>query len=185
MNRDDLADGGASQWAETIREVNKHAPKTSVEALVGDFQGDYSALQVVIDAKPHILAHNLETVQRMHSAVRPQARYERSLEVLSYIQKAGLTSKTSIKVGIGETDAEVFATLSDIREQANTEILTIGQYLQPTRNHLPVDRWVHPDMFKAYKEEGLKLGFRVIESGPLVRSSFHAEEQVRQFETIQ
>jgi len=185
VDRDDLADGGASQWAETIREVNKHAPKTSVEALVGDFQGDYSALQVVIDAKPHILAHNLETVQRMHSAVRPQARYERSLEVLSYIQKAGLTSKTSIMVGIGETDAEVFETLSDIREQANTEILTIGQYLQPTRNHLPVDRWVHPDMFKAYKEEGLKLGFRVIESGPLVRSSFHAEEQVRQFETIQ
>ncbi len=182
VDRDDLADGGASHWAETIKAVNTHAPQTSVETLIGDFQGDSEALQVVIDAEPHILAHNMETVKRMHPAVRPQARYDRSMKVLREIQESGLVSKTGIMVGIGETDDEVIELLTDIRETANTEIITIGQYLQPTRNHLPVDRWVHPDQFEQYKEIGLSLGFRVVESGPLVRSSFHAEEQVRAWE---
>ncbi len=183
VDRDDLVDGGAQIWAETIRAVNRHAPKTSVECLIGDFQGDEKALGTVMDASPHILAHNLETVPRMHKAVRPQAKYERSMQVLSRIRNAGLVSKTGIMVGIGETDVEVLTMLKDIRERAETEIITIGQYLQPSRNHLPVDRWVHPDQFDHYKEVGLELGFRVVESGPLVRSSFHAEEQVRSWES--
>ncbi len=182
VDRDDLADGGAAHWAETIKAVNKHAPNTSVETLIGDFQGDSNALNVVIDAEPHILAHNMETVKRMHPAVRPQAKYDRSIKVLREIQESGLVSKTGIMVGIGETDEEIVELLGDIRGTAKTEIITIGQYLQPTRNHLPVDRWVHPDQFEMYKEVGLSLGFRVVESGPLVRSSFHAEEQVRAWE---
>jgi len=137
------------------------------------------ALQTVIDAQPEILAHNLETVPRMHGTVRPQAKYERSMDVLMQIRDSGLVSKTGIMVGIGETDDEVYALLEDVQKRAVTEIITIGQYLQPTRNHLPVDRWVHPDKFVEYKRIGLDLGFRVVESGPLVRSSFHAEEQVR------
>ncbi|HIN09897.1 MAG TPA: lipoyl synthase, partial [Phycisphaerales bacterium] len=158
-------------------------PQTSVEALIGDFQGDETSLRIVMDAKPHILAHNLETVPRMHKAVRPQARYDRSMKVLSNIRDAGLVSKTGLMVGIGETDEEVITVLKDIRERAGTEIITIGQYLQPSRNHLPIDRWVHPDQFVRYKEVGLDLGFRVVESGPLVRSSYHAEEQVRSWES--
>jgi lipoic acid synthetase len=183
VDRDDLADGGAQLWAETIRAVNRHAPQTSVEALIGDFQGDEIALGTVMDAMPHILAHNLETVPRMHKAVRPQATYDRSMKVLSRIRDAGLVSKTGLMVGIGETDEEILTMLKDIRERAETEIITIGQYLQPSRNHLPVDRWVHPDQFDQYKEVGLDLGFRVVESGPMVRSSYHAEEQVRSFES--
>jgi len=183
VDRDDLADGGSQIWAETIRAVHKHAPQTSVEALIGDFQGDETSLRIVMDAKPHILAHNLETVPRMHKAVRPQARYDRSMKVLSNIRDAGLVSKTGLMVGIGETDEEVITVLKDIRERAGTEIITIGQYLQPSRNHLPIDRWVHPDQFVRYKEVGLDLGFRVVESGPLVRSSYHAEEQVRSWES--
>lgn len=181
VDRDDLVDGGASHWAETIKQVHMHAPETSVEVLIGDFRGCRSDLECVIRAEPEILAHNLETVPRMHPAVRPQATYERSMEVLARIHASGLVSKTGIMVGIGEKDEEVLELLADIRDKANTEIITIGQYLQPSRNHLPIDRWVHPEQFAMYKEEGLALGFRVVESGPLVRSSFHAEEQVREF----
>ena len=183
VDRDDLQDGGAQLWAETIQAVHAHAPSTSVEALIGDFQGNKNDLQTVIDVKPEILAHNLETVPRMHGAVRPQATYDRSMQVLARIKESGLVSKTGIMVGIGETDDEIIALLADIREKAKTEIITIGQYLQPSRNHLPIDRWVHPDQFELYKEIGLQLGFRVVESGPMVRSSFHAEEQVREFES--
>jgi lipoic acid synthetase len=179
VDRDDLPDGGAEIWAQTIRRVHAQCPQTSVEALVGDFKGDAGALQVVIDARPEILAHNLETVRRMHPAVRPQADYERSLEVLDRIRKGGLVSKTGLMVGIGERDDEVLALMDDIRSAAATEIITIGQYLQPTRNHLPVDRWVTPEQFDRYRQEGLARGFRVVESGPLVRSSYHAEEQAR------
>ncbi len=185
VDRDDLSDGGAALWAETIREVHKQAPSTSVEALIGDFRGHTRDLMTVIDSAPEILAHNLETVPRMHGTVRPQATYNRSMEVLTRVKVAGLVSKTGIMVGIGETDEEVLIMLADIREKAKTEIITIGQYLQPSRNHLPIDRWVHPEQFAMYKEEGLKMGFRVVESGPLVRSSFHAEEQVREFEATQ
>ncbi|HIA72129.1 MAG TPA: lipoyl synthase [Phycisphaerales bacterium] len=182
VDRDDLPDGGAQIWAETIEAVHRLAPETSVEALIGDFKGDKGDLATVIAAKPEILAHNLETVPRMHGAVRPQATYERSMQVLKRISDAGLVCKTGIMVGIGETDEEISTLLADIRDKSNAEIITIGQYLQPSRNHLPIDRWVHPDQFAKYKEVGLKLGFRVVESGPLVRSSYHAEEQVREFE---
>lgn len=182
VDRDDLPDGGAALWAETIREVHRTAPDTSVEALIGDLQGDPADLATIIEAKPEILSHNLETVPRMHRAVRPQATYDRSIDVLKRISDAGLVCKTGIMVGIGETDEEILTMLADIRQKTGTEIITIGQYLQPSRNHLPIDRWVHPDQFALYKAQGLKLGFRVVESGPLVRSSYHAEEQVRAYE---
>lgn len=185
VDRDDLPDGGAAIWAETIDEVHKMASNTTVEALIGDFQGSERDLRTVIESQPEILAHNLETVPRMHGAVRPQAMYDRSMEVLTRIQESGLVSKTGIMVGIGETDEEILIMLADIREKSKTEIITIGQYLQPSRNHLPIDRWVHPDQFSMYKEKGLAMGFRVVESGPLVRSSFHAEEQVREFKLKQ
>ncbi len=177
VDRDDLADGGAAIWAETIRRVHEACPQTTVEALIGDFKGDPGPLDEVIDARPEILAHNLETVERMHPTVRPQARYDRSRAVLKQIKSSGLVTKTGIMVGIGERDDEVMEVLSDIRSTADTDIITIGQYLQPTRNHLPLDRWVTPEQFDEYKLEGLKLGFKVVESGPLVRSSYHAEEQ--------
>ena len=183
VDRDDLHDGGAQIWAETVQAVHEKAPNTSVEALIGDFRGNVDSLRLVMDSQPEILAHNLETVPRMHPAVRPQASYHRSMQVLERITNAGLVCKTSIMVGIGETDEEVFVMLEDIRAKSGAEIITIGQYLQPSKNHLPLERWVHPDQFAMYKEEGLKLGFRVIESGPLVRSSFHAEEQVREWES--
>lgn len=185
VDRDDLPDGGAQIWAETVQAIHEKAPNTSVEALIGDFRGNADNLKLVMDSQPEILAHNLETVPRMHPAVRPQASYHRSMQVLERITNAGLVCKTSIMVGIGETDEEVFVMLEDIRAKSGAEIITIGQYLQPSKNHLPLERWVHPDQFAKYKEEGLKLGFRVVESGPLVRSSFHAEEQVREWESSQ
>ncbi len=182
VDRDDLPDGGAEIWAETIGCVHEACPETSVEALVGDFKGDRDALQLVIEACPEILAHNVETVRRMHPAVRPQEAYDRSIEVLKWIKDAGLVAKTSLMVGIGERDDEVIECMDDIRTLADTDILTMGQYLQPTRNHLPIDRWVTPAQFDRYKSAGLDRGFRVVESGPLVRSSYHAEEQAARFE---
>ncbi|MBG83326.1 MAG: lipoyl synthase [Phycisphaerae bacterium] len=179
VDRDDLKDGGAAIWAETIDRVHESCPNLSVEALVGDFKGSKKDLDVVIRSRPEILSHNMETVKRMHPAVRPQADYDRSLQVLRWIREAGLVTKTSIMVGIGERDDEIDTILSDIRTVADADIVTIGQYLQPTRNHLPIDRWVHPDQFEAYRTRGLELGFKVVESGPLVRSSYHAEEQAR------
>lgn len=176
VNRDELPDGGAAIWAETIERTHEACPEMSIEALVGDFCGDEAALQVVIDSKPEILSHNLETVRRMHAAVRPQARYERSLAVLSQIKAAGLVTKTGIMVGIGERDDEVLELIDDVQRESRADILTIGQYLRPTRNHLPVDRWVTPEMFEEYRREALTRGFRVCQSGPLVRSSYHADE---------
>jgi len=181
VDRDDLPDGGAAHWAETIRRVRVASPRTSVEALVGDFRGDPSALQLVIESGPDILAHNMETVRRMHPAVRPQARYERSLSVLKWIKEQGLVTKTGLMVGIGEHDEEVLGLMDDIRAISRADILTIGQYLQPSRNHLPVDRWVRPEQFDRFRREGLERGFEVVESGPLVRSSYHAEEQARKY----
>ncbi|HWB19708.1 MAG TPA: lipoyl synthase, partial [Phycisphaerales bacterium] len=177
VNRDELDDGGASIWAETIRRVHEACPQTSVEVLVGDFLGDRDAIQKVIDARPEILSHNMETVHRMHPAVRPQADYQRSLDVLKQIKDGGLVTKTGIMLGIGERDDEVLELMDDVRAVSNADILTIGQYLQPTRNHLPIDRWVSPEQFLRFKQQGLARGFTVVESGPLVRSSYHAEEQ--------
>ena len=177
VDRDDLDDSGAAFWAETVRQVHSACPNMSVEILTGDFKGAAQDINVVCDSQPEIIAHNLETVKRMHPTVRPQARYERSIDVLRQFKAYGLVTKTSLMVGIGETDEEVIETMDDLRAACEIEILTIGQYLQPTRNHLPIDRWVTPEQFEMYKQEGLKRGFKVVESGPLVRSSYHAEEQ--------
>jgi lipoic acid synthetase len=177
VNRDELLDGGAAIWAETIQRVHQACPGMSVEVLVGDFCGDERAIQVVCDARPEIISHNMETVKRMHPAVRPQARYERSLAVLSQFRASGLVTKTGIMVGIGERDDEVLQLMDDVQASSRADILTVGQYLQPTRNHLPIDRWVHPDQFAMFKSQALQRGFQVCESGPLVRSSYHAEEQ--------
>ena len=185
VDRDDQADGGARIWAETILESRKACPDMSIEVLIPDFKGDWNALEMVIDAAPEILNHNLETVRRMYPAVRPQAKFDRSVELLRRCKEAGLVTKTGIMVGIGEKDREVSELMQDVHDRARTDILTVGQYLQPTRNHLPIDRWVHPDTFAMYKEEGLKRGFKVVESGPLVRSSYHADHQADVLSTIE
>ncbi len=177
VNRDELPDGGAAIWAETIHRVHDACPDMSVEILVGDFQGDEKAIQAVCDARPEIISHNMETVRRMHPAVRPQAKYERSLAVLAQFKASGLVTKTGIMAGIGEHDEEVLELFDDVRAASDADIITVGQYLQPTRNHLPIHRWVHPDQFAMYRREALARGFKVCESGPLVRSSYHAEEQ--------
>ena len=179
VNRDELADGGAAIWAETIVRVREASPGTTIEVLIPDFCGDWEALGVVLAARPEILNHNMETVASQYKKVRPQAKYARSLELLRRAKAAGLRTKTGIMVGIGETDAEVLVTLRDIRA-AEVELLTIGQYLQPTRQHLPIDRWVTPEQFAEFKRAGLEMGFSVVESGPLVRSSYHAEEAAGQ-----
>lgn len=180
VNRDELSDGGAAIWAETILRSRDKSPDLSIEVLIPDFEGNWGALQMVIDARPEILNHNLETVRRMYPAVRPQAKFDRSVELLKRCKDAGLVTKTGIMVGIGEKDSEVLELMDDVQARAQTDILTIGQYLQPTRNHLPIDRWVTPEQFEMYREEGLKRGFSVVESGPLVRSSYHADRQVDQ-----
>jgi len=177
VDRDDLPDGGARIWAETIIAVHELCPDTSVEVLVGDFKGVDKDIDLVCDARPEIISHNMETVLRMHPAVRPQARYERSLGVLQRFKENGLVTKTGIMVGIGEKEDEVYQLMDDVRSWSDADIITVGQYLQPTRNHLPIDRWVHPDEFARMKEAALEKGFEVCESGPLVRSSYHAEEQ--------
>ncbi|NOY77302.1 MAG: lipoyl synthase [Calditrichaeota bacterium] len=177
VNRDELKDGGAGIFAETIRQIRKKSPGCRVEVLIPDFQGDADSLKLVIDARPTILNHNVETVPRLYKDVRPQAKYERSLRVLEESRRQGLVTKSGIMVGLGETPEEVLDVMRDLRK-IDCAILTIGQYLQPTKAHLPVDRFVHPDEFQMYREEGLKMGFRFVESGPLVRSSYHADEQM-------
>ena len=177
VDRDDLPDGGASIWAETVVRTREACPELSIEILVPDFQGNDAAIDVVIASKPDILNHNLETVRRMYPAVRPQAKFDQSLYVLRRCRDAGLVTKTGIMVGIGERDDEVLELLDDVQAQAGTEILTIGQYLQPTPNHLPIDRFVDPAVFDRFKEQALARGFVVVESGPMVRSSYHADTQ--------
>lgn len=177
VNRDELSDGGAAVWAETIIRTREACPSMSVEVLIPDFEGNWAALQMVVDARPHIINHNLETVRRMYPAVRPSAKFARSVELLRRVKEQGGVAKTGIMVGIGERDDEVVALLEEVQEAASCDILTIGQYLQPTRNHLPIDRWVTPEQFAMFKERGLAAGFKVVESGPLVRSSYHADHQ--------
>lgn len=189
VNRDELADGGAGIWAETIVRSKAACPEMSIEVLIPDFEGNWPALQMVIDAQPHIINHNLETIRRMYPAVRPSAKFDRSLELLRRVKEAGGVAKTGIMVGIGERDEEVLALQDDVLSATATangacDILTIGQYLQPTRNHLPVDRFVHPDVFAMYKQQGLAKGFRVVESGPMVRSSYHADHQADELTSI-
>ena len=177
VNRDELFDGGAQIFAETIRQIRETTPSTKVEVLIPDFKGDEFALNIVLDVFPDILNHNMETVPRLYPTVRPQANYNRSLELLERAKRRGFNTKTGLMLGIGEKTEEVIDVMKDLRE-IECDILTLGQYLQPSKEHLPVDRFVHPDEFKMLKESGLKMGFRHVESGPLVRSSYHAEGQV-------
>ncbi len=215
VNRDELSDGGAGIWAETILRSKEACPGMSIEVLIPDFEGNWAALQMVIDAGAHIINHNLETVRRMYPAVRPSAKFDRSLELLRRVKEQGGVAKTGIMVGIGEKDEEVLELMREVQEKtggkfrssetpkrrsaedphpaagsstpelrnsgaserSSCDILTIGQYLQPTRNHLPIDRWVTPEQFVRFKEAGLAAGFKVVESGPLVRSSYHADHQ--------
>ncbi len=177
VNRDDLKDGGASIFAETIRQIRNLVPNCRVEVLIPDFKGDESALDIVIEARPDILNHNVETVPRLYKIVRPQAKYERSLKVLDYCKKHGLVIKTGMMLGIGEKTEEVIEVMKDLRA-IDVDILTLGQYLQPTKMHLPVDRYVPPEEFEILKRTGLEMGFKYVESAPLVRSSYHAESHI-------
>lgn len=177
VNRDELKDQGSTIWAETIYRIRELNPDTTIEVLIPDFKGDTRCLDRVIMAKPDILNHNMETVPRLYKKIRPQAKYQRSLDVLSYCKQAGLKTKSGIMVGIGETDDEVVELMNDL-VNINLDIMTIGQYLQPSINHSPVDRFVTPVQFKEYKRIGEDLGIAHVESGPLVRSSYHAHEHV-------
>ncbi len=177
VNRDDLKDGGAGIFAETVKKIRELVPGCRVEVLIPDFKGDEKALDIVIEAKPDILNHNVETVPRLYKIVRPQAKYERSLKVLEYCKKHGLVTKTGLMLGIGEKTDEVIDVMKDLRS-IDVDILTLGQYLQPTKMHLPVDRFVPPEEFEALKKIGLEMGFKYVESGPLVRSSYHAESHI-------
>jgi lipoic acid synthetase len=177
VNRDEREDGGAPIFAETIRQLHDTVSGIRVEVLIPDFKGSESALNIVLEAKPDVLDHNVETVPRLYRTVRPQANYVQSLEVLDRAKKKGFTTKTGVMVGIGERNEEVLEVMKDLRK-IDCDIFTIGQYLQPTKQHLPVDRYVHPDEFRVFKEEGLRMGFRHVESGPLVRSSYHAASQL-------
>ena len=178
VDRDDLDDGGAGIWAKTIRAVRRRSPETKLETLIGDFQGKWENLQVVLEAAPDVLSHNMETVRRLTKQVRVQAKYDRSLEGLLRAKRAGLRTKSGIMLGLGETDAEILETMDDLRS-VGCDVMTMGQYLQPTKKHLPVAEFVTPERFARYREEGLKRGFRFVESAPLVRSSYHAEKHVQ------
>ncbi|MEE9198718.1 MAG: lipoyl synthase [Dehalococcoidia bacterium] len=177
--RDDLEDGGAGVFAATIRKIQEYAPDTRVEVLIPDFQGSEAALEMVIAAGPDILNHNIETVERLQRYVRSRARYDRSMELLRRAKgkATGMLTKSGIMLGVGETLGEVLQTMADLRE-TGCDILTIGQYLRPSERHLPISRYYTPQEFRELKEEGLNMGFRYVESGPLVRSSYHAHEQV-------
>ncbi|MFC1492814.1 lipoyl synthase [candidate division KSB1 bacterium] len=177
VNRDERKDGGSPLFAETIRAIKRLSPECRVEVLIPDFRGERSAIDTVLEAGPDILNHNLETVKRLYLTVRPQAKYERSLELLGYSKEKGAVTKSGIMVGIGESNEEIFKLMNDLRG-VDCDILTIGQYLQPTRKHLPVERFVTPEEFDEFRERGLEMGFKFVESGPLVRSSYHAAKQV-------
>jgi lipoic acid synthetase len=177
VDRDDLKDGGSIIWVETIRAIRAESPGTTLETLLPDFQGKWENLQSVIDERPEIISHNLETVRRLTRQVRVQAKYDRSLEALKIISSNGVRTKSGVMLGLGETREEVLQTMDDLLN-AGVSILTLGQYLQPTRSHLPVAEFIHPDVFAEYKKIGLENGFRYVESGPLVRSSYHAEKHL-------
>jgi lipoic acid synthetase len=181
--RDDLKDGGASIWANTIRAVHNRVPECAVEVLTADFRGQQEYLDIVLDACPDIFNHNLETVKRLQRPIRKTARYDRSLWVLEHAKSRGFITKSGIMLGIGETDDEIKTVLNDMRA-VGVDILTIGQYLQPSPKHEPVDRWVTPEEFQKWKDYALEIGYGVCESGPLIRSSYHAEEQSEKFDVL-
>lgn len=178
VNRDELKDGGATIFKECVRLIREQKPDCTVEILIPDFKGEEHAFEIIMQSPPDILNHNLETVPRLYHAVRPQAKYERSLNLITWFKERGLKTKSGLMVGIGEHTQEVLDTMKDLNKH-RCDILTIGQYLQPTKNHLPVDRFVTPEEFAMYKTEGLKMGFKIVESSPLVRSSYHADQQAR------
>lgn len=178
VDRDDLKDMGSILWAETIRAVRRMNPNTTMETLIPDFQGITEHLDRIVEAVPEVISHNIETVKRLTRSVRIQAKYERSLEVLAYLKQVGARrTKSGIMLGLGETEEEVFETLRDLRA-VNVDVVTIGQYLQPSKKHLAVSSFITPDQFKVYEEYGLSLGFRHVESGPLVRSSYKAHKHI-------
>ena len=178
VDRDDLKDMGSILWAETIRAVRRMNPTTTIETLIPDFQGITEHLDRIVEAAPEVISHNIETVKRLTRAVRIQAKYERSLEVLAYLKQAGARrTKSGIMLGLGETEEEVLETLRDLRA-VDVDVVTIGQYLQPSKKHLAVSSFITPDQFKVYEEYGLSLGFRHVESGPLVRSSYKAHKHI-------
>jgi len=177
VDRDELKDGGSIIWANTIKAVRALNPDTTLETLIPDFKGDWGNLQRIIDVVPEVVSHNVETVESMTRKVRIQAKYHRSLEVLRRLKDGGMRTKSGMMLGIGETQDEVLATMRNLADNG-LDVLTLGQYLQPTPKHLPVIRFVHPDEFAFYREEGYKMGFDYVESGPLVRSSYHSERHV-------
>jgi lipoic acid synthetase len=177
VDRDDLADGGSQIWFDTVAAVRRLSPSTTMETLIPDFAGKWENLQRIIDAAPEIVSHNLETVRRLTKQVRIQAKYDRSLEVLLRLKQGGMRTKSGVMLGLGETEAEVLETMDDLIS-VGVDILTLGQYLQPTTKHLPVAEFITPEKFAEYKEIGLAKGFRYVESGPLVRSSYHAEKHL-------
>jgi lipoic acid synthetase len=177
VNRDELKDRGAEVWYQTVVETKRLSPETTIETLIPDVKGNWDALNRMIEGGQEVVSHNMETVERMYRRVRPQAKYERSLEEIKRIREAGKRTKSGIMLGVGETKEEVFKAIDDLVANG-LMILTLGQYLQPTKMHLEVAEYIHPDTFAMYKEEGLKRGLKYVESGPLVRSSYHAEKHV-------
>jgi len=177
VDRDDLKDGGSIIWVETVNAVREISPQTTLETLVPDFKGDWDNLQRIIDVAPEIVSHNLETVRRLTKQVRIQAKYDRSLEALKRLKDGGMKTKSGIMLGLGETEEEVIESMKDLRA-VGCDVLTLGQYLQPTVKHLPVVEFVTPEQFSKFEKIGLELGFRFVESGPLVRSSYRAEKHL-------
>ncbi|MFT5279587.1 MAG: lipoic acid synthetase, partial [Bacteroidia bacterium] len=177
VDRDDLADGGSEVWAMTVRAIRRKAPGTTMETLIPDFGGKWENLQRIIDVAPEIVSHNVETVRRLTKEVRIQAKYDRSLELLRRLKKGGMKTKSGLMLGLGETWDEILETMDDLRA-VDVDVLTLGQYLQPTANHLPVAEFITPEKFEELKTIGLDKGFGYVESGPLVRSSYHAEKHM-------
>lgn len=177
VDRDDLKDGGAQIWAQTVRAIRHQSPETTLETLIPDFAGNWDNLQIIIDVAPEIVSHNLETVRRLTKQVRIQAKYDRSLEVLFRLKKGGLRTKSGVMLGLGESEHEIIETMQDLRA-VNVDVLTLGQYLQPSQKHLPVAEFISPEKFEKYQKIGLEMGFKYVESGPLVRSSYHAEKHL-------
>lgn len=177
VNRDEQKDRGMNIWAETVRQVRKHSPETTLETLIPDVKANWDALSLITEENPEIVSHNMETVKRLYRRVRPQAKYQRSLDQIQRTKDAGCRTKSGFMVGLGETVEEVYELMRDLHAHG-CDVLTIGQYLQPTKMHLPVHEFIHPDLFKHYEEVGMEMGFKYVESGPLVRSSYHSERHL-------
>lgn len=177
VNRDELKDGGAGIWAETVREIRNRCPEVTMETLIPDLKARWEALKLITDEQPDVISHNMETVKRLYRRVRPQAKYDRSLEQIRRTKEANIRTKSGFMVGLGETPEEVYELMEDLHRH-QCDVLTIGQYLQPTKMHLPVHEFIHPELFDHYRDIGLQMGFDYVESGPLVRSSYHSERHL-------